>query len=1106
MKCREYIDLLINQGWKVASKKDNFITLQKDNQQKIINSLFDTSTKAAGLGESSNDPSIGTIVWANPTNIYLSDNVRASATFVGTAIKDVAVRIIKADASLGTEDKADTALSWPGSDTDKTYGGSSDLWSETWTPVDVNNANFGVALACKETGGVTSYWLKATHFGFSIPAKRTISGITVKIEREAVYSTYIYAMVDYVEITITYSPPLPPANLSLVPVNDGQNVVVRGQYNAVAGEQGTYVRIQISDTADFSHILNDTGQVAITPINDEDYYQRIVNWFPTSAGTYYYRMAFWNAGNYLDAPLWGSSSFIVNYPTITSIAYSNEKDMFTFLAIVTDYYTKPPIVTLNVDNDTDVMDYVNRTGTGPYAYTFSKIVRLERGDYEYFVKIGNVWTTIIGDIRYLHADYNLNEEPKIEVFLGNEKINSWNHLLTENVLPDFPELEFDTNEKIEAFDVITKFTKNDFKQYNMEIKGQSKITEGYHIRTKEIANRDLEQTVSFASQAINSLSLLKSLLPQYIFGGTLAETIYLQSFLDERVIDILKRILILNNAIGYVRNKKIYLYDLSNVNALFKMNVVDAQIGYESDPSVIVNKVREYYIRMMYPVPNNIFTNYDASNWLGTATDVRQTGNGVLPESGNLYCLKGNGTIYRTLDFLWSDFDQLNMKWSPDVATSLEIRLETDAANYRKYTRAYSGQKGAGFVLTGNLVTDIVTKTITFADKYIHTVQGNMSQACSFKIELKLDGNIVATSDWLTTTGIFGYAFNNVLCDTILLSFTNLYPVGTSYGVNCLNLSIEEYKKIYQVTDIRQSQNWHERYTGSMGLSWVKNGLVYTGTATTTFGSAPSLGGDESYSVQVNKCTSYASKATPAPGGGYTWKNFTISASLGVGVNSKGIIEASFGCSFVLDYEGQPFAIPAFSYSFDIYRILTVYTGVWVWIYETYVWQSTYNLWDDISIPFSQFTAVGTPTNQINTIRLIATTNNYYDTIYFIKNIPVPKYVEAENVESSARGIKFQERKTDGWSSKESALAFAKAFVNLFGDPAESYSKKMSMKTDINIGDMVDCDGTILPVYKISYDLKTGQMTVFVGRSVTDTLEFLKETSRKIEAIEKTIY
>jgi hypothetical protein len=60
--------------------------------------------------------------------------------------------------------------------------------------------------------------------------------------------------------------------------------------------------------------------------------------------------------------------------------------------------------------------------------------------------------------------------------------------------------------------------------------------------------------------------------------------------------------------------------------------------------------------------------------------------------------------------------------------------------------------------------------------------------------------------------------------------------------------------------------------------------------------------------------------------------------------------------------------------------------------------------------------------------------------------------------------------------------------------------------TDIEIGDMVTCDDNkILPVYKIAYDLNAGYKTIFIGRSTTNTLEFLKETSRKIEAVEKTI-
>jgi hypothetical protein len=804
----------------------------------------------------------------------------------------------------------------------------------------------------------------------------------------------------------------------------------------------------------------------------------------------------------------GNNLLVIGFPSITSVEVTNDKDKYTFDVVISDTYIKPPIVTLTTGNDTEVMDYVNRTGT--YVYTFSKTIQLERGDYEYHIEIGNVWTVIIDGIRFLHTFYNLNQDPKIEIFVGNQKIETWNHILTDNILPDLPEIEFDSDENIQSFDVTARFTKNDFKEYNMEIQGISKIPEGYHIRAREVANRDLEQVVTFASQAVDSLSLLKSLLPSYLFTGTLPEIIYLQAFLDEKIMDIVKRLLILNYAIGYVRNKKIYLYDLGNTNALFKMNVLDAQIGYDSDPSVIINKVREYYVRKMYPVPENIFTNYDAANWLGTVVNARQTINGVLPLSGSLYCLEGTGTISRIVDFLWSDFDQLNMNWCPDATTSLEIRLETDAGNYRTYTRTFSGQKGSGFVLTSSQPTDVVVKTLTFADKYINLITGIVTEQCSYKIVLKLDGVIVYTMDWDSTTGLFGRALANTLCDTIEISFTNLYPVGTTYGVDCSNLTIEEYVQVYEVTSITQRVVWHSRETGSAHLNWTYDApsLTWSGTAHEEYGAVPPIVplSGESYEIKINHCYIYASLGKPKVGGGIQWTNFHLGVGISVGIDERGILVADFSCEYSLADPTWVINLGAANYSFDVNRVFLDAIGEWVWKYTTYAWAEIYNLWDSLSIPFSLFANIGTPTNQVNTIRLLATGDNWYDTIYFVKNNPVPQWVEAENEESMAKGIKFQPRKTDGWSSKESALAFAKAFVKLFGEPAVNYSKQMSMQTDINIGDMVDCDGTILPVYKIVYDLNAGQMTIFVGRSVTDTLEWLKETSRKIEAIEKTIY
>lgn len=61
-----------------------------------------------------------------------------------TGVKDVSVKIIKSDGTLGTTNKADTATEWPTSDAYKSYGGATDLWGETWDDTKINNANFGV--------------------------------------------------------------------------------------------------------------------------------------------------------------------------------------------------------------------------------------------------------------------------------------------------------------------------------------------------------------------------------------------------------------------------------------------------------------------------------------------------------------------------------------------------------------------------------------------------------------------------------------------------------------------------------------------------------------------------------------------------------------------------------------------------------------------------------------------------------------------------------------------------------------------------------------------------------------------------------------------------
>ncbi len=167
----------------------------------------------------------------------------------GREMYDDEVKIVKSDGSIGAEDKSDVTLwDWSDPDSYVSYGGVADLWSEAWSATDINDADFGVVLSAIGGDGITSgaanvdhiritvyytasgvpnsprtmaddaavgntawnnvnnaktsddsyadcfmfgggtwtsHYLKATNFGFNIPASATINGVIVEIERYA---------------------------------------------------------------------------------------------------------------------------------------------------------------------------------------------------------------------------------------------------------------------------------------------------------------------------------------------------------------------------------------------------------------------------------------------------------------------------------------------------------------------------------------------------------------------------------------------------------------------------------------------------------------------------------------------------------------------------------------------------------------------------------------------------------------------------------------------------------------------------------------------------------------------------------------------------------
>jgi hypothetical protein len=154
---------------------------------------------SAGLG--ANVAGAG-IDWLTPTNIYLSDDARATtalaasdvsdllrSTTYGFAIpagstingwvaefersksgagtcEDFSVRAVKAGVEVGAENAV--AGAWPGADAYLAYGNATYKWATTWTPAEINAVGFGVSIAAQETTGAGACTARVDHVRITV--------------------------------------------------------------------------------------------------------------------------------------------------------------------------------------------------------------------------------------------------------------------------------------------------------------------------------------------------------------------------------------------------------------------------------------------------------------------------------------------------------------------------------------------------------------------------------------------------------------------------------------------------------------------------------------------------------------------------------------------------------------------------------------------------------------------------------------------------------------------------------------------------------------------------------------------------------------------------
>jgi hypothetical protein len=157
-----------------------------------------------GAGDCTNQAGIGTRPWANTGNAISSNNgyatvsvdgqtsnwlrclnygftIPAGATIVGIELRverrssstgnggsdDAGVRLVKGGAVQPTDYQTNT--DYTTTDAVATYGSPSDLWGNTWTPAEINAANFGAVFAAtKPSGAGAAHTVSVDHMEISV--------------------------------------------------------------------------------------------------------------------------------------------------------------------------------------------------------------------------------------------------------------------------------------------------------------------------------------------------------------------------------------------------------------------------------------------------------------------------------------------------------------------------------------------------------------------------------------------------------------------------------------------------------------------------------------------------------------------------------------------------------------------------------------------------------------------------------------------------------------------------------------------------------------------------------------------------------------------------
>lgn len=121
--------------------------------------------------------------WLNLPNILAGAPGSATGAYIAGAdqYSYKTVQLMKNSTQGGT-DKGTPTTGAPYGEV-KTFGGAADLWGNTLTVADVEDAGFGIAFefGLSATGASKSYRIQAKDFGFDLPSNATVVGVEFKL-------------------------------------------------------------------------------------------------------------------------------------------------------------------------------------------------------------------------------------------------------------------------------------------------------------------------------------------------------------------------------------------------------------------------------------------------------------------------------------------------------------------------------------------------------------------------------------------------------------------------------------------------------------------------------------------------------------------------------------------------------------------------------------------------------------------------------------------------------------------------------------------------------------------------------------------------------------